>query len=419
MRYCSKCLYPENAKPYIIFDDEGVCSGCRTSEQYDVANWIEREKILKDILSEYKIKAEKNKSHYDCIIPVSGGKDSHYQAHLIKNKYGLNPLFVTYNHVFNAPLGLRNLTNIVNKFNCDIIRFTTNPESVRKISRYMLKRCGDMTWHYHSGILTFPIQIAVKFKIPLIIWAENNFYYNVGTFNPDDMVEFSRKHRKDFGLRGIEAEEMVGKDGIEWKDIAPFVYPGDDEMESVGVRGIYLSNFVLWDDKKQAEMMHQMYDFQPARGPRERTFNLYAKLDDYHANGAHDYLKFLKFGYGRATDDASIMIRKGRMTREEGIELVKKYDHARPRDLDIWLRFVGMSEKEFFNYVDSLRDTSIWEKAENGEWVMKDSVVNHVNDPNVDKVRRSLINNEKDFIEGRYPMEDPRWLLDYDGYVIM
>ena len=107
-----------------------------------------------------------------------------------------------------------------------------------------------MTWHYHSGILTFPIQIAVKFKIP-IIWAENNFYYNVGTFNPDDMVEFSRKHRKDFGLRGIEAEEMVGKDGIEWKDIAPFVYPGDDEMESVGVRGIYLSNFVLWDDKNK------------------------------------------------------------------------------------------------------------------------------------------------------------------------
>lgn len=419
MRYCSRCVYPENAKPYIIFDDDGVCSGCRTSEQYDKVNWAEREKLLRDILTEYKMKAEKNRSHYDCIIPVSGGKDSHFQAHLIKNVYGLNPLFVTYNHVFNAPLGIRNLHNLIKKFNCDLIRFTSNPEAVRKISRYMLRRCGDLTWHYHSGILTFPIQIAVRFKIPLIIWAENNFYYLVGTFNPNDMVEFSRKHRKDFGLRGIEAEEMIGHDGIEWQDIAPFVYPSDEEMESIGVRGIYLSNFVLWDDKKQAEMMHKMYDFQPAKPPRDRTFNLYAKLDDYHANGAHDYLKFLKFGYGRATDDASIMIRKERITREEGIELVKKYDHVRPRDLDVWLRFVGMSEKEFIEYVDPLRDPAIWEKNEKDEWIMKDSVANHINDPNIDKARLPLREGEKDFVEGRYPMEDPRWLLEYDGYVIL
>lgn len=419
MRYCARCVYPENAKPYIIFDDDGVCSGCRASEQYDLVNWTEREKQLNAILDEYKSKAKKNKSHYDCIIPVSGGKDSHYQAHLIKNKYGLNPLFVTYNHVFNAPLGIRNLRNLVQKFNCDILRFTTNPESVKKISRYMLKRCGDLTWHYHCGISTFPIQMAVRFKIPLIIWAENNFYYTVGTFNPDDMVEFSRKHRKDFGLRGIEANEMVGEDGIEWKDISPFLYPSDEEMESVGVRGIYLSNYVLWDDKKQAELMHELYDFQPAAPPRDKTFNLYAKLDDYHANGAHDYLKFLKFGYGRATDDASTMIRKGRMTREEGIEMVKRYDHIRPRDLDIWLKFVKMTEREFLQSIEHLRDPSIWQRKGNGDWSMIDSVVNHLNGPYVSKARLPVMKQDRDFISGRYPMEDPRWLLDYEGYVIM
>ncbi len=419
MRYCSRCLYPENAKPYIIFDDEGVCSGCRTSEDYDKVNWEEREKMLKEILTEYKNKAKENRSHYDCIIPVSGGKDSHFQAHIIKNKYGLNPLFVTYNHLFNAPLGVRNLHNLVSKFGCDILRYTTNPDTVKKISRYMLKRCGDLTWHYHSGILTFPIQIAARFKIPLIIWAENNFYYLVGTFNPDDMVEFSRKHRKDFGLRGIEAEEMVGHDGIEWKDIAPFIYPSDEEMESVGVRGIYLSNFLLWDDKKQAEMMIEQYDFQPARGPRDRTFNLYAKLDDYHANGAHDYLKYLKFGYGRATDDASTLIRKRIITREEGIEMVRRYDHVRPRDLDIWLRFVDMPEEEFYESIDSLRDEAIWQRNNEGKWMATDSVMNHINDPGVDKVRLPISGRTKEFLEGRYPMEDPRWLLDYDGYVIM
>ena len=419
MRYCKRCLYPENAKPYIVFDDEGVCSGCRTSVLYDEVNWIEKEKFLKDILTEYKIKAEKNKSHYDCIIPVSGGKDSHFQAHIIKKKYGLNPLLVTYNHIFNAPLGIRNLHNLINKLGCDIIRFTTNTDSVRKISRYMLKLCGDLTWHYHCGIGTFPMQIAARFKIPLIIWGENNFYYSVGTFNPDDMVEFSRKHRKDFGLRGIEAEEMVGHDGIEWRDLSPFIYPSDEEMESVGVRGIYLSNYLPWDDIKQTEMMHEMYGFQPARGPRERTFNLYAKLDDLHSNGTHDYLKYLKFGYGRASDDASTLIRQGRMTREEGIEMVKRYDHIRPRDLEIWLKFVGMSEKEFFDCIDPLRDISIWEKNTNGEWAVNDSVANHVSDKGIDEVRLPLTNRTKGFIEGRYPVEDPRWLMDYDGYVIM
>ncbi len=419
MRYCIRCVYPENAKPYIIFDDDGVCSGCRTSEQYYKVDWKERESIFKEILEEYKIKAEKNKSHYDCIIPVSGGKDSHYQAHIIKNKYGLNPLFVTYNHLFNAPLGVRNLHNLINKFNCDLVRFTTNPGTARKISRYMLKKCGDLTWHYHCGILTFPIQVAVRYKIPLIIWAENNFYYNVGAFNPGDMVEFSRKHRKDFGLRGLEAEGMIGHDDITRGDISPFVYPSDEEIEGVGVRGIYLSNFILWDEKKQGEMMIDMYDFQPAKAPRDRTFNLYAKLDDYHANGAHDYLKFLKFGYGRATDDAAIMIRAGRMTREEGIELVNKHDHVRPRDLDVWLNFVGMDEKEFLGHVESQRDPDIWEKNDKGDWVMNDSVANHVNDLNVDKVRLPIKEGEGSFIEGRYPMEDPRWLLDYDGYVTL
>lgn len=419
MKYCSRCVYPENAKPYIIFDELGVCSGCRTNELYDKVNWDERKKLLKDILDEYKILAEKHKAHHDCIIPVSGGKDSHFQAHIIKNEFRMNPLFVAYNHGFNAPLGIRNLRNLVEKFGCDLIRYTTNPQSVKKISRYMLKKCGDLTWHYHSGILTFPIQIAVRFKIPLIIWGENNFYYLVGTFNPDDMVEFSRKHRKDFGLRGLEAEEMVGKDGITWNDIAPFIYPKDEEIEEVGVRGIYLSNYVLWDDKKQAELMNKLYGFEPAKGPRDRTFNLYAKLDDYHANGAHDYLKFLKFGYGRATDDASIMIRKGRMTREEGIEMVKRYDHVRPKDLDVWLRFVEMTEQEFYSYIDPLRDPEIWEKDEKGNWIMKDSVVNHINDPNVEKVRLKVKKGEDKFIEGKYNMYDKKWLTDYNDYVIL
>lgn len=421
MRYCTRCTYPENAKPYIIFDDEGVCSGCRVAEAYDKVDWPERRRRLKEILEDFKAKARASGSHYDCIIPVSGGKDSHFQAHLIKHVHGLNPLFVTYNHLFNAPLGLRNLENLFQKMNCDLIRFSSNPETVRKISRYMLKTVGDLTWHYHAGILTFPVQIAARFRIPLIIWAENNFSNLVGTFNPDDMVEFSRKHRKDFGLRGIEADEHLNEEsGLTWQDIGPFHYPDDDLIEEVGVRGIYLSNFVRWDEHGQALAMHEQYDFQPNAGTRERTFNRYAKLDDLHANGAHDYLKYLKFGYGRATDDASTLIRAGLMTREEGIEAVRRHDHVRPGDLDVWLDFVGMDENEFMAHVDPLRDPEMWERDPDGAWSVRDSIANHLDDPGVEAARLPLKSNAgTDFPAGRYDLGDPRWLQEFSGYKLL
>ena len=175
MRYCQRCCYPENAQPSIIFDEHGVCSGCRVVESRPSIDWAERERWLVELLDEYKAKAKAAKNPYDCIIPVSGGKDSHYQAYLMKVKYGMNPLLVTYNHLFNTKVGLRNLENMFSKFSCDLIRFSSNPDSVRKIARYMLEKVGDVTWHYHAGIMTFPIQIAVKYRIPLMIWGEEGF----------------------------------------------------------------------------------------------------------------------------------------------------------------------------------------------------------------------------------------------------
>jgi N-acetyl sugar amidotransferase len=415
MRYCKKCVYPENAKPYIIFDDDGVCSGCRVVEEHTEVDWQERKKALREILEQYKSLAKKNKNPYDCLIPVSGGKDSHYQVHLCK-EYGMNPLLVTYNHLFNTPLGIRNLHNLFSKFSFDHIRFSSSPEAIRKISRLMLKKCGDITWHYHCGILTYPIQMAIKYDIPLVIWAENNYGNLVGTFGPNDMVEFSRKSRKDYGLRGIEAEDLIGEEGIDWKHIVPFIYPNNKEIDALGLKGIYLSNFIQWNENKQAEMMIDLYDFQPAKFPRERTFNLYAKLEDCHANGAHDYLKYLKFGYGRATDDASTLIRANLISREEGVALVKKYDATRPKDLDLWLDFAGMPEEEFLECIDSLRDPSIWKKNADGTWEVSDSVASS---SDVADGTSAPENNRELFKEGRYYVDDFNWLSEKDGYIFI
>lgn len=405
MEYCKRCVYPANAKPDIIFDEQGVCSGCRLIESRPAIDWEERERWLKELLKEYKTKMKEAGRLYDCIIPVSGGKDSHYQAYLIKEVYGLNPLLVTYNHIFNTKLGIRNLTNIVKAFECDLLRFTSNPGAVRRISRYALKRMGDVTWHYHAGIMTFPIQVAVKYKIPLIVWGEEGFSELVGMHSQDDMVEFTKKKRQEHSMRGFEPEdilhdELAIREGVTAKDLAPFFYPSDEEIEGLGVRGIYLSNYVSWNARKQTELMIEKYGFETAQR-RDRTFNLYDKLDDLHANGAHDYLKYLKFGYGRATDDASTEIRHRRITREEGIEMVMKYDHVRPSDLDVYLKFVGMTEEEFLESIDYLRDPQIWESGPDGIWRTRDNMGNHIHDPGVDEVRRPLNPDRKGFIRSR------------------
>lgn len=395
MNYCNRCLYPRNAKPSIIFDEHGVCSGCRLIESRINIYWRERERKLNDLLNEYRGKS----GVYDCIIPVSGGKDSHYQVYLIKEVYKMNPLLVTYNHTFNTPLGLRNLRNLIQQFGCDNIRFTTNPETARKLSRYMLKKIGDITWHYHAGIMTFPIQIAVKYKIPLIIWGEEGFSELVGMHNQDDMVEFTKKKRQEHSMRGLEPADIL-KDpmaivaGITEKDLAPFYYPSNEDIAAIGVRGIYLSNYINWNAKKQTETMIRDYNFETAFS-KDRTFNIYDKTDDLHASGLHDYLKYLKFGYGRCTDDASTEIRHGRMTREEGIAMVMKYDHVRPADFDTFLKFVEMTETEFMEAIEHLRDLSIWRKDVSGLWQTRDNIGNHINDEGVVNARVSFIGGGK------------------------
>ncbi len=391
MRYCARCVYPENSRPTIIFDEYGICSGCRVHESKKQIDWQGREKMLREILDHYKGEAQRTGNLYDCIIPVSGGKDSHYQVYLVKEVYGLNPLLVTYNHTFNTQLGIRNLINMVKEFGCDLIRFTANPDSVRKIARYMVRKVGDITWHYHAGIFTFPFQIAVKYRIPLVIWGEHGYSEMTGMFRLEDIPEFTKWCRQEHEMRGYEVEDLINADsGLTRRDLAPYIFPSDEEIEEVGVRGIFIGNYIEWDSRWLADMLMREHGFEIARGKRDRTFSLFHKIDD-HANDVHDYLRYLKFGYGRGTDHASHEIRAGRMTREEGIEMVRQYDHVRPSSLDFYLDFLGMTEAEFEAAVEKDRDPSIWEKDSCGKWTLKDSVVNHVNDELVEAARLPLV----------------------------
>ena len=401
MQYCKRCVYPANAKPGIVFDDEGICSGCRTFEHRTFlkhkVDWVERRRMLKALLEQYSARQREKGNPFDCIIPVSGGKDSHYQAYVVKREFGLNPLLVSYNHTFNTPLGIRNLTNLVERLDCNLVRFTTAPGSALRIAKYMLEKVGDVTWHYHAGIMTFPIRAAVQYDVPLIIWGEEGFSELTGMHNLDDFVEFTKKKRQEHSMRGFEPEDLLEESDcpLTRYDLAPFFYPSDEDLERVGVRGIYLGNYLLWDARTQTEFVIKELGFESSQG-RDRTFNIYGKTDDIHANGLHDYLKFLKFGYGRATDDAANEIRHGRMSREQGIDMVERYDHVRPHDMDLFLRKTEMTEDDLVTMIEPMRDPEIWEKRA-GSWVRKDHVGNHRHDAGIDQARLPVVQNWRPF----------------------
>lgn len=383
MKYCTRCLYPANHPLFVTFDDEGVCSGCRIHEEKDELDWAGRKEKLAGILDQYR---NRSGLSYDCIIPVSGGRDSHFIVHTVKNELGMNPLLVTYNHEYNTKIGIRNLANLLTVFDCDHITYTLDPDKLKRLARHSLKKLGSMYWQVLAGTLTFPVQTAVKFRIPLIIWGVHGWSDQVGMFSHLDEVEMTKKARKEHALMGMDAEDMVDSSaGLSRPDMQPFIYPYDEELERVGVRGIYLGNYVRWDAKKQHEKMIELYGYETAL--QERTFNTYEDVECHHSAGVHDYIKYLKYGYGKVTDHACREIRLKRMTREEGIDLVRQYEAKIPRDLPLFLKWAGIAERELYDWVDARRDPRIWAKDGKGKWQMLDSVTNHVNDPGVDAVR--------------------------------
>jgi N-acetyl sugar amidotransferase len=371
-QYCARCVYP-NIAVNVLFDDEGICAACRVQEEFDELTpefWARRREVFEGIVEESR---DRKHERYDCVVAVSGGKDSWWQTYVVKEMYGLNPLLVTYHGNNYLPEGQRNLDRMREVFDVDHIVVGPGVGTLKKLNRLCFEKLGDMNWHAHCGIKTVPIQVAVRYGIPLIIWGEVTWSVG-GMFSPDDYVEFSKRTRLEHDMRGYDWDDMVDADhGIREQDLLWARYPSDDEVDAIGLRGIYIGNFFNWDPNEHSKKMHEEFGFEYAEQPFERTYRTMSNLDDMHENGIHDYMKFVKFGYGRASDHASKDIRTGYMTRDEGIEMVRRYDHVKPRrDLERWLDYVGMTEAEFDRIADTFRDPRVW-RQENGAWV-KDNI---------------------------------------------
>ena len=364
---CKRCLYDTSHPLGLVVDDDGICSGCRIHEEKNILDWKYRWQLLEKLVKKYRCK---NKKNYDCIIPVSGGMDSYFIVYLVKIKLGLNPLLVTYNKYWNTPLGIRNLANLRIKFNCDLLTQNVNPHSVKKIVKTTLRSFGSIYWHCIAGQTVFPVQTAVRKKIPLIIWGAHQGMEQVGMFSHEHEVEMTRRYRKDHDLMGFEPDDLLSDfDVLSERDIWQYRYPEDKELKSVGVRGIYLNNYVRWDPKSQHELMIKKFGYETTKF--NRTFDCYDFVDCYNYMNLHDLLKYYKTGISKVTDHATREIRHGRLLKEEALDLVDHYQKFEPSYIDMFCNWLGTNKRSLQYILDMHRNKDIWELDNNRNWVFK------------------------------------------------
>ncbi|MGH2268217.1 pseudaminic acid biosynthesis protein PseA [Campylobacter taeniopygiae] len=362
MKYCKKCVMPDT-KPDLHFDEEGICDACRSQESKNrEINWQEREKEFLELIKKYK-----KHPVYDCVIGVSGGKDSTFQV-VKMLELGFNPLCVCFEPSVPTKIGRKNLKNL-NDLGVDLIHIKRNPKIYKKLAREAFIRTGDNEWQNHLGIFTSVPRIAVNFNIPLIIWGESPQIEYGGPASSKDKNILEREWLEEFGgLLGNRIADMIGVDGIEEKDLYFYTYPSDEELKRVGVTGLFLGYYFKWDYKNNLEIS-QKNGFKTSIKPVETTYENFENLDCY-SNHVHDYLKYCKYGFGRATDNACLDIRLGYITREEGVRLVQKYDGKPPKKaIKKYLEFSGFSEKEFQKIVDSFTNKKIFKRNEKGEFL--------------------------------------------------
>lgn len=351
LKRCTKCVMPET-QDIISFDADGVCSTCRNVEiKQEKIDWARKKQEFISLLAEYR-----GKYLYDCIVPFSGGKDSSYQVYSLVKDYGLRPLVVSFDHHMLRPTVLANREKVIKKLGVELLSFKANWQLIKRMMRISLERKGDILWYQHAGIFSFPMHVAIKFNVPLIIWGEPSSEYS-SYYGYDEAEEVDEKRFNMFVNLGITAEDMLGMlhekareegfaDKTTMKELWPYTYPKREDLRALKCRSVCLGSFQPWDVKKQVEIIKRELDWKGDEVEGVPPEYNYEKIEDM-MQGVQDYLKFIKRGYGRMSHLASIDIRNGRLTREEGMKLVEEWEGKRPASLDVLLHWLNMTEAEF------------------------------------------------------------------------
>jgi N-acetyl sugar amidotransferase len=367
VKFCKKCTV-SNQRPRITFDEHGVCSACNFGDyKRNKIDWAQREAELVDLCNRFR----KNNGEYDVIVPCSGGKDGSFVAHQLKYKYGMNPLTVTWAPLKATEIGRRNLDAFIGSGFNNVLG-TPDGAVTRKLTQLATQHLGDPFQPFIYGQTNYPMHIAVAFGISLIMYGENGeVEYGGDMKNAHRPTRDIQDHDKHY-FSGMPPEFWM-EHGVSEADLRPFMAPKYDRIMSNNTEIHFLGYYKFWDPQENFYYCRDNTGFQPNTERSEGTYSKYASLDD-RIDGYHYYLGYIKFGIGRTTSDAAHEIRDNKITREEGVALVRRYDGEFPkRYYNEFLDYCGITDEEFQAIVDSWRSDHLWTK-ESGQWELRRAV---------------------------------------------
>lgn len=367
MRWCSNCLLPDT-RPFLRIESDGRCNACHSHSGKENIDWRGREKSFQSVVAH----AKRNSVGYDCLIPVSGGKDSTWQT--IKClEYGLKPLAVTWKTPGRTSVGHKNLQNLI-ALGVDHIDFQVSPKVEAAFMLETFERLGSTGIPMHLALFNIPLSLAIKFNIPLVIWGENSAFEYGADNEKDTGFNLTSDWLKKYGVtHGTTAKDWIG-DSLTKNDLVPYIGPSSRELEQAGVRAVFLGYYFEWDPQTTSQIAREHGFVSSDSGARVGYYD-YADIDDDFIS-LHHWLKWHKFGFTRTFDNLSLEIRNGRISRSDAIEYIRsKGDETPHDDIEKFCVFSGITSDQFFAIAEKFRNPEIWRQDRDDRWYIKDFLI--------------------------------------------
>jgi len=377
VEFCKECVM-SNQRPRIVFDENGVCSACNNTKEYkNKIDWTSRESELIELLDQHRSKD----GSWDVIVPSSGGKDSAFVAHQLKYKYGMNPLTVTWAPLKYTSIGFKNYQALCDSGLANIM-YHPNGKIHRKLARLCFEELGDAFHVFVLGQVAFPFHMAIKHNIGLVMYGENGEAEYAGSpeivdkpFVPHEQWTksyFKGSNIEDLIEYGIQSKDYMSHDDFSNEDLGFYLPPPASELKRLGIQGKHFFGYYKrWSPQESYYYATENTGFKANKTRSEGTYTKYASLDDKF-DGFHYFMKYIKFGFGRTTDDTSHEIREGHLSREEALALTRKFDGEFPQKyFEEFLEYLDITESHFWEIVDSWRLDHIWEKTDKNNWKLK------------------------------------------------